>query len=84
MMGSESLRFSALNRFLILQTMQLGARLIDIILVVVFMEIGDTKNGFRPKREGYVNDFAEILDLVTNTDLSLMPHAYLQLVAKTC
>jgi hypothetical protein len=62
MLGSENLRISVFNRYLIIMVLELGGRLLDILQIVVFIDSMDIKSMIKPRRLEYVNDFREILE----------------------
>ncbi len=61
MLSTEKLRFSVLNRYLIIKTIQLGGRIADILSIIVFIESIDVRGTLKPERTGTVNDFLEVL-----------------------
>lgn len=69
MLSAEKLRFSVINRFLIIKTIQLGGRIADILSVIVFIESIDIRGVLKPAREGIVNDFLEILNFIHRLEI---------------
>ena len=84
LLSTDALRFSAISRFFIINTLQLGGRILDALVIAIAMDLMDMKGFVKPTRKDGVKDFREVLQLINNLSIEATPYMFKQILAKAC